>query len=119
VEERVKTCAKCGQIFTCGSAAGERQCWCEDLPHISSISDPTQDCFCADCLAEQIASVQTLNASANDAEAGSSPVALIEGVDYYTEGDAVVFTSTYHLRRGYCCDSGCRHCPFKQPANAT
>jgi hypothetical protein len=23
-----------------------------------------------------------------------------------------VFTATYHLERGTCCDSGCRHCPY-------
>ena len=23
-----------------------------------------------------------------------------------------VFTSAYHLERGTCCDSGCRHCPY-------
>ena len=24
-----------------------------------------------------------------------------------------VFTSAYHLERGSCCDSGCRHCPYR------
>lgn len=24
-----------------------------------------------------------------------------------------VFTELNHLKRGYCCDSGCRHCPYK------
>jgi len=37
---------------------------------------------------------------------------LIEGEDYYWEGEAMVFTEHYHLRRGYCCESGCRHCPY-------
>lgn len=23
-----------------------------------------------------------------------------------------VFTASFHVARGYCCDSGCRHCPF-------
>ena len=23
------------------------------------------------------------------------------------------FTKAYHLRRGYCCDNGCKHCPYK------
>lgn len=23
-----------------------------------------------------------------------------------------VFTSEFHRRRGHCCDSGCRHCPY-------
>jgi hypothetical protein len=37
---------------------------------------------------------------------------LVEGEDFYREGPYVVFTETYHLRRGYCCGSGCRHCPW-------
>ncbi|MCO5251589.1 MAG: DUF5522 domain-containing protein [Candidatus Kapabacteria bacterium] len=24
----------------------------------------------------------------------------------------MVFTEKYHLERGYCCKSGCRHCPY-------
>jgi hypothetical protein len=37
---------------------------------------------------------------------------LVEGVDYYVEGGRWVFTAAYHLRRGSCCGSGCRHCPY-------
>ena len=37
---------------------------------------------------------------------------LVEGEDFYREGEFVVFTAAYHLRRGRCCESGCRHCPF-------
>ena len=37
---------------------------------------------------------------------------LNAGADYYPEGDAMVFTASYLKRRGYCCDSGCRHCPY-------
>ena len=33
--------------------------------------------------------------------------------DAYMEGRYVVFTAQFHLRRGYCCNSGCRHCPYK------
>ena len=36
----------------------------------------------------------------------------LEPEDYYFEGPNIVFTETYHLKRGYCCGSGCRHCPF-------
>jgi hypothetical protein len=38
---------------------------------------------------------------------------LVEGVDYYREGERVVFTSIYHLKRGSCCHSKCRHCPYR------
>lgn len=35
-----------------------------------------------------------------------------EGEDYYFENGLMVFTAAYHLKRGYCCGSGCRHCPY-------
>lgn len=38
---------------------------------------------------------------------------LIEGEDYYlNEKGLITFTEKYHRARGYCCGSGCRHCPF-------
>ena len=38
--------------------------------------------------------------------------ALIEGVDFYYEGGFLVFTGKFLRDRGYCCESGCRHCPY-------
>ena len=35
-----------------------------------------------------------------------------EGDFYLTPEGYKVFTEQYHLRRGYCCESGCRHCPY-------
>lgn len=32
--------------------------------------------------------------------------------DFYYENGKKVMTKEYHLKRGYCCGSGCRHCPF-------
>ena len=37
---------------------------------------------------------------------------LVEGVDFYYEGPYMVFTEKFLLERGYCCESGCRHCPW-------
>ena len=38
---------------------------------------------------------------------------LKEGEDYYlNEQGLMVFTAKYHLKRGYCCQNGCRHCPY-------
>ena len=37
---------------------------------------------------------------------------LIEGIDYYVENGLLVFTAAYLRERGYCCTSGCRHCPY-------
>jgi hypothetical protein len=38
---------------------------------------------------------------------------LSEGIDYYLLPDGrLVFTEAYHLKRGYCCGNGCKHCPY-------
>ena len=42
---------------------------------------------------------------------------LKEGIDYYLEDGLFVFTSVYLLKRGYCCESGCRHCPYGYTAD--
>jgi hypothetical protein len=39
--------------------------------------------------------------------------APLEAEDFYYENGLMVFTAAYHLKRGYCCNSGCRHCPFR------
>ena len=31
---------------------------------------------------------------------------------YLNEDGLMVFTAAYHRKRGYCCQSGCRHCPY-------
>jgi hypothetical protein len=37
----------------------------------------------------------------------------VEGEDFYREGEFIVFTREFHLKRGQCCGSGCRHCPYE------
>ncbi len=44
------------------------------------------------------------------------PPALEEGDYYFTPEGFLVFTEQYHLKRGYCCGSGCRHCPYGHQA---
>jgi Family of unknown function (DUF5522) len=55
-----------------------------------------------------------LSESGDSKEAAPGP--LVEGEDYYMDGPYLVFTEAYHLKRGYCCNSGCRHCPWRLPA---
>jgi|KBSSwiStaDraftv2_1062776.scaffolds.fasta_scaffold1142685_2 hypothetical protein len=38
---------------------------------------------------------------------------LLEGLDYYLEDGLFVFTAAFLRKRGYCCESGCRHCPYQ------
>ena len=38
---------------------------------------------------------------------------FVEGEDYYiNEQGLYVFTAKYLRERGYCCGSGCKHCPY-------
>jgi len=41
-------------------------------------------------------------------------VQLVENEDYYMDHGLMVLTARYHLRRGYCCEQGCRHCPYEE-----
>lgn len=42
----------------------------------------------------------------------TGPIKLVEGIHYYIEDGKYVFTARYLRERGYCCRSGCRHCPY-------
>lgn len=37
---------------------------------------------------------------------------FVENIHYYLEGERIVFTEQFHLERGQCCGTGCRHCPY-------
>ena len=34
---------------------------------------------------------------------------------FYFEGNKKVMKEEYHIKRGACCGSGCRHCPYSPP----
>lgn len=37
----------------------------------------------------------------------------LEKEDYYLNDQGLmVFTKVYHLKRGYCCENNCKHCPY-------
>lgn len=41
---------------------------------------------------------------------------LVEGVDWYRDPEtgAFVWTAKYLAGRGFCCNGGCRHCPYDE-----
>ncbi len=41
----------------------------------------------------------------------------LEDGDFYYEGPYLVFTAAYLRKRGFCCGSGCRHCPYDVNGN--
>ena len=39
---------------------------------------------------------------------------MLEPDDYYFNDEGLlVFTASYHLKRGFCCKNSCKHCPWK------
>jgi hypothetical protein len=54
---------------------------------------------------------------ADNSSTNNSELSLIEGKDYYLENGLFVFTASYLLHRGYCCDNNCRHCPYPKESN--
>ena len=41
---------------------------------------------------------------------------MVKEIDYYIDEGRFVMTESYHLKRGYCCGNGCRHCPYNHEA---
>ena len=46
---------------------------------------------------------------------GFSKITKLKKEDfYYSKEGYIIFTEKYHLKRGYCCDNNCKHCPYKK-----
>ena len=52
--------------------------------------------------------------NSEQAETKKGPEKFVEGVDYYYENGLMVLTAHFLLKRGYCCENGCRHCPYSK-----
>jgi recombinational DNA repair protein (RecF pathway) len=106
-------CAACQTELACQPDAIE-QCFCSQLTvtpeTYTYISKRYSSCLCAACIEKIDRSLKKEKARQ------TKPVKfeLIENEHYYMEGTFYVFTEKYHLQRGYCCDNGCRHCPYRE-----
>lgn len=106
-----KYCPKCHAPFVCkmGDIAN---CQCSSLKltadTINFLTKTSYDCLCKNCL-EKINNDVKL---AKHYQFPTQKEMLIEGLHYYKENGYWVFTPLYHLLRGYCCKSGCRHCVY-------
>jgi hypothetical protein len=58
-------------------------------------------------------SVSTSKDRATEDEVEPADAIALDPEDFYFDGPYMVFTGAYHLKRGYCCKSDCRHCPYK------
>lgn len=94
----------------CATGGYKGPCWCETMripPELIERVPPelrNRACVCRKCVTDFLRGRFA-------AEGGARK--LLPG-DYYFENGLVVFTEQYHLRRGFCCGSGCRHCPWRE-----
>jgi len=118
-------CPLCGEPNRCRLETGEGYkgpCWCE-RPTVSAAALrrllgelATPRCLCPGCI-ESIATNPEITREALGSRRtceSNLPISApmpVDG-DFYWEGANVVFTAQFHLRRGFCCGSGCRHCPY-------
>src|SRR6185436_14052235 len=102
-----KVCKRCGSTFEC--KAGDCQCTTVSvsMQTLQFLKKTYLDCMCVACLLE----VDKMFASI-EGETFPKPNEQREGFHFYRENDFIVFTEQYHLLRGTCCQSGCRHCPY-------
>lgn len=52
------------------------------------------------------------DSNSNNVEPVEKVETFVEGLDFYFDEGLMVLTRRYLLNRGYCCDNGCRHCPY-------
>ena len=109
-----KTCQNCNVDFTCYNSG----CWCNNLPQIIPL-DPNRNCYCVDCLKVEVQKKikeYTNNLTPENLKQIrdlGKVEKCVEGIDYYINDDGLhTFTKWYHLRRGYCCENNCKHCPY-------
>lgn len=103
-----RTCCRCGegvvQEFSRDLAAEfPAKYWSETFYSV----------LCANCEAHLKALLEKVKGH-RAPEAGQP---LQKGFHYEMEGSNLVFTEAYHMIRGHCCRSGCKHCVygFKTP----
>lgn len=104
-----KTCQRCGSAFSC-LANDIAHCACSSIQLSSEtktyLAKTKYDCLCNSCLNELNQMLEMI------VQESSSSASMIEGLDFYYEGPYKVMTEYFHIKRGYCCGSGCRHCAY-------
>ena len=108
---KIKICPRCKKEFSCNSE-DISVCACSQVKLSnetkSFLANTFYSCLCNECLTE----LNLLVAKEKEFPFPGRGGELIEGIHYYNEGEYRVFTEFYLLSRGFCCRSGCRHCPY-------
>ncbi|MBK7222154.1 MAG: cysteine-rich CWC family protein [Saprospiraceae bacterium] len=111
IQQLTAHCPRCGADMVCSAGKGQR-CACADVQlselTLTFLQKTSYSCLCNACLRQYEAWVGEAAKNVGTANGDG----LVEGIHYYIEDGKWVFTPVYHIERGHCCQSGCRHCPY-------
>jgi hypothetical protein len=102
-------CPLCGlsnDCQLCSADAYKGPCWCAKMKIADELIAQVppecrnRTCICRACIMKY-----------HRSKAGGAAPKILPG-DFYFDGGLMVFNAAFHLRRGYCCENGCRHCPY-------
>jgi hypothetical protein len=113
-------CPLCGRDNHCRVAKGhlyKGPCWCHEIIVPNRILtrlavdrlEPA--CLCRPCL-ETIARISREEENPEIVLREVQRIVALNEDTYLDSNGNKVFTEAYHLKRGACCDNGCRHCPY-------
>lgn len=107
----IQKCPRCHSAFNCMNE-NIAECECSQLKlsaqTLDFLSKTNWICLCNNCL-------KHFEFQMKEAEAQPFPQRnndFIENIHYKMENGLFVFSELYLMQRGYCCQSGCRNCPY-------
>lgn len=106
-----KHCSRCRGSINC-DADNIANCECGKVnlnaDTLAFLKRTNYGCLCNKCLIE----INVLMGQVKQYQFPTNRSEMKEGIHYYLENGYFVFTELYHLLRGKCCQSGCRHCAY-------
>lgn len=111
INNNTKCCGRCKLAFQCLSE-NSTACACNKVKlakdTIAFLKATKYDCLCNDCLVQ----LDVMIEKTKHYNFPEIPNKMIEHIHYYVDNGYFVFTELYHILRGTCCQSGCRHCAY-------
>ena len=122
--ENEERCPICGSLNYCRLVAGQAYkgaCWCSEasvpVDVLRFVAEKRETaCLCQRCL-------NALGYYAHYSREAPEILAYLyqeikddlTAPDFYDDRQGrTVFTTAYHLKRGYCCENSCRYCPYSR-----
>ncbi len=114
-------CVTCGLNILNEVKANDKQLYWHEKNLPSDIVINNANFYCSSCLKKHVRLQieKEIDALSYDDIKGKNKFnnidfarELIDGIDYDTIGEKIIFSRFYLVRRGYCCHNKCKNCPY-------